>query len=127
MDTLTPDQRRVMMFGQNPKRFGVALARTRKAVLGRNVVMAQVAPGGARLEDNDDDTGLFDAIDDNATAADIAKAGREHLDRYLAAPDERDAHEHLARASAMMSAALSRCARDNQNVTRISRGGGLAS
>ncbi len=122
---LTPDQRRLLTFGRDPGKFDAAVARNRNRFLGRNVVMAQVGPGG-RLESDDDDTGLFDAIDDNATAADIAKAGREHLDRYLAAPDEKDAHEHLARASAMMSAALSRCARDNANVSRISRGRGLA-
>jgi len=115
-----------MTFGRDPGKFDAAVARNRNRFLGRNVVMAQVAPGGARLEDDDHDTGLFDAIDDSATAADIAKVGKGHLEKYLAAPDERDAHEHLARASAMMSAALSRCARDNQSVSRISSGRGLA-
>ncbi len=121
---LTPDQKRLMTFGRDPAKFDAAGARNRNRFLGRNVLMAQVGPGG-RLESNDDDTGLFDAIDDSATASDIAKAGKAHLEKYLAAPDEKDAHEHLARASAMMSAALSRCARDNQNVSRISGGRGL--
>ena len=116
------EQRMAEMHHIEPHRFERELAHMRRNSTGRSAVLCVAGqPNG------DDDTGLFDAIDDNATAADIAKAGREHLDRYLAAPDERDAHEHLARASAMMSAALSRCARDNQNVTRISRGGGLAS
>ncbi len=123
---LTPDQRRLMTFGRDTGKFDAAVARNRTRFAGRNVVMAQVAPGGARLERDDDESGLFDAIDDTATASDIAKAGKEHLEKYLAAPDEKDAHEHLARAGAMMSAALSRCARDNQNVSRISGGRGLA-
>ncbi len=122
--TLTPDQKRLMTFGLKPGQFERSFARNRSRLMGKNMVMAQVGPGG-RLEREDDDTGLFDAIDDNATAADIAKAGKDHLEKYLAAPDERDAHEHLARASAMMSAALSRCARDNQSVSRISSGRGL--
>ena len=122
---LTPDQKRLIMFGQNPARFKAALARNRQAFIGKNVVMARVSPGGAHLE-NDDDTGLFDAIDDNATPADIAKAARDHLDRYLQAPEERDGHESLARAGALCAAALSRCARDTGNIARISRGKGLA-
>jgi hypothetical protein len=113
-----------MTFGRDPRKFAAATARNNR-FLGRNMVMAQVAPGGARLEDDGDDAGLFDSIDDSATAADIAKAGKEHLEKYLAAPDEEDAHEHLARAGAMMSAALSRCARDNANVSSISSGRGL--
>jgi hypothetical protein len=126
MDTLTPDQRRLIMFGQNPERFAVALARTRKAFIGRNVVMAQVAPGGARLDGDDDDAGLFAQIDDDATAADIAKIAREHLDKFLGAPEEKDGHESLARCAALCAAALSRCSRDNANVRRISGGRGLA-
>jgi len=115
-----------MTFGLKPGQFERSFARNlSRLLMGKNVVMAQTGPGW-RLEREDDDTGLFDAIDDNATPSDIAKAGKAHLDKYLAAPDEKDAHEHLARASAMMSAALSRCARDNQSVSRISSGRGLA-
>jgi hypothetical protein len=107
----------------DPRKFERSLAHMRKNGTGRSAILSVAGRDG-----EDEDTGLFGAdIDDNATGADIAKAAREYLDRYLAAPDERDAHEHLARASAMMAAALSRCARDNENVSRISRGGGLAS
>ncbi|MGB3551249.1 MAG: hypothetical protein WA993_11195 [Candidatus Binatus sp.] len=121
---LNKEERRLAeMFKVDPRRMEAGIAHMRKNGSGRSAIMAVAGQPNT----DDDDTGLFDEIDDNATAADIAKAGREHLDRYLAAPDERDAHEHLARASAMMAAALSRCARDNENVSRISRGGGLAS
>ncbi len=123
--TLTPDQKRLMTFGLKPGQFERSFARKLSRLMGKNMVMARVGPGG-RLEREDDESGLFDAIDDSATAADIAKAGKAHLEKYLAAPDEKDAHENLARASAMMSAALSRCARDNQNVSQISSGRGLA-
>src|SRR5271169_5555724 len=98
--TLTPDQRRLMTFGLDPRKFDAAVARNRIRFLGRNMVMAEVGPGG-RLKSDDDETGLFDEIDDSATAADIAKAGKAHQDKYLAAPDEKDAHEHLARAGEM--------------------------
>jgi hypothetical protein len=105
----------------DPRKFERSLAHMRKNGTGRSAIMSVAGqPNG------DDDTGLFDEIDDNATAADIAKAGRDHLDRYLAAPDEKDGHESLARAAALCAAALSRCARDNANVSRI-KGGGLAS
>ncbi len=121
---LNKEERRLAeMFKVDPRRMEAGIAHMRKNGSGRSAIMAVAGQPNT----DDDDTGLFDEIDDNATAADIAKAGREHLDRYLAAPDECDAHEHLARASAMMAAALSRCARDNENVSRISRGGGLAS
>ena len=106
---------------RDPRTFAAKVAQMSKRVLAGNRVMCV-----ADQPDTDDDTGLFDAIDDNATASDIATAGKEHLDKYLAAPDEKDAHEHLARAGAMISAALSRCARDNANVSKISSGQGLA-
>lgn len=80
MDTLTPDQRRLMTFGLRPGQLERDVARHRARLLGKNMVMAQVAPGGARLEADDDDTRLFDAIDDSATAVDIAKAGKAHLE-----------------------------------------------
>jgi hypothetical protein len=35
------------------------------------------------------------------------------LNRFIKAPGAKNAHEHIARASAMCSAALSRCARDS--------------
>ncbi len=103
---LTKEEQRLRdMFKCEPHRFEATLARLRKTGMGRAAIMAV-----AGRPDSEDDTGLFDAIDDSATASDIAKAGKAHLEKYLAAPDEKDAHEHLARASAMMSAALSRCA-----------------
>ena len=124
MDTLTPDQRRLMTFGLRPGQLERDVARHRARLLGKNMVMAQVAPGGARLE-ADDESGLFDEISEDADASKIASEGKKHLERFLAAPEEKDAHEHLARASAMLAAALSRCARDNANTSKINSGRGL--
>jgi hypothetical protein len=58
--------------------------------------------GGA----DDDDTG-------GSTAAELCAQAQEHLNRFIKAPGAKNAHEHIARASAMCSAALSRCARDS--------------
>jgi hypothetical protein len=116
------EQRLCVMFKCEPHQFEARLARMRKAGMGHAAIMSTAG----QPDTDDDDSGLFDAIDDSATAMDIAKAGKAHLDKYLAAPDEKDAHEHLARAGAMMSAALSRCARDNANASKISSGRGLA-
>jgi hypothetical protein len=109
------------MARRDPHTFAGKVAQMRKRALDGNRVMCV-----AGQPDTDDDEGLFSDIDENASAADIATAGKEYLDKYLAAPDEKDAHKNISRAIAMLSAALSRCARDGQNVSKIASGQGLA-
>ena len=103
---LTPDQKRLMTFGHDPDKFAAALARNRKAFIGGNVVMAEVRPGG-RLDTGDDD----DEISDDATPAEICAKVKTHIDRFLAAPDAEESRKHLGYASALMSAAMTRCGR----------------
>ena len=87
------------------------------------------APGGfAIFADRRKDPNYSEAAEDESLdAAQCAAQAKEHLDRFLAAPHETDAHEHLARCGAMVSAALSRCARDSGQAARIARGMGLHS
>jgi hypothetical protein len=59
------------------------------------------------------------------TAAEMAQEAKNHLDKFLAAPYEENAHSHLARAAAMSSAAISRCAREAESHAKIASGRGL--
>lgn len=59
------------------------------------------------------------------TAAKMAQEARDHIDKFLADPNEEKALEHLARAGGMTAAALSRCARDGELRAKVASGRGL--
>jgi len=75
------------------------------------VVMCQVS--GARVVRMD---GL-DSDGGSSTAEEMAAEAIGHLQRFRDNPKAKNSHEHIARASAMCSAALARCARDNAERT----------
>jgi hypothetical protein len=65
----------------------------------------------ARMNGSDSEVG------GGSTAAEMAAQAQQHLQNFIDAPGAENAHEHIARASAMCSAALSRCARENAERT----------
>ncbi len=84
-------------------------------------------PGGfaifadRRKDPNFDDAANFDRMD----AAECASQAKEHLQKFLDAPNDEDSHQSLARCGAMVAAALSRCVRDQANYRKIEKGAGL--
>jgi hypothetical protein len=90
------------------RRRQVALS-SRETETAGGFVMAQVQPDGriARMNGSEDSNG------DSSTADEMAAEAMGHLQKFRDNPKAKNAHEHIARASAMCSAALSRCARDN--------------
>jgi hypothetical protein len=58
-----------------------------------------------------------DSDGDSSTAEEMAAEAMGHLQRFRDNPKAKNSHEHIARASAMCSAALARCARDNAERT----------
>jgi hypothetical protein len=57
----------------------------------------------------------------SSTAEEMAAEAMGHLQRFRDNPKAKNSHEHIARASAMCSAALARCARDNAERTSSMR------
>jgi hypothetical protein len=103
------------------KRGQVALSSSRDTETAGGFVMSRVGFDGhiVRMNGSDDSDG------DSSTADDMAAEAMDHLQKFRDNPTAKNAHEHIARASAMCSAALSRCARDNADMSRISSGRGL--
>jgi hypothetical protein len=107
------------------RRGQVALSSREKQTAG-GFVMCEVAPGGRGLVhmsgSDGDDAGLGD---ENMSAKDCGMAAQDHLKKFLDGPNEPDAHEHIARAAAMLAAAGSRLAGEAKKHAKIASGAGL--
>jgi len=90
------------------RRRGTVAMRANQVETAGGVVMCQ-ARDGRMVSMSDSDGG--DA--NGSTAEEMAEQAQQHLQRFRDNPKAKNSHEHIARASAMCSAALSRCARDN--------------
>jgi hypothetical protein len=102
------------------RRRQVSLSSREKETAG-GYVMCEVGHGG-RLVRMD---GSAIGEDENMDAVQCATEAKGHLDKFLSDPHDEDSHESLARCGAMISAALSRIARDKGQAARIASGMGL--
>ena len=90
------------------RRGTAAMRANRDDRVGGGTVMCRVEGGRVVRMDAADGDG-----DDSSTPAEMCAQAQEHLNHFIKAPGAKNAHEHIARASAMCSAALARCARNN--------------
>jgi len=93
------------------RRRQVALS-SRETETAGGFVMCEVQRGDdggriVRMSGSDDSGG------DSSTPDEMCAEAIGHLQKFRDNPKAKNSHEHIARASAMCSAALSRCARDN--------------
>jgi hypothetical protein len=85
---------------------------TRQTGMGGGVVMCETSGDRVvRMNGSDVDAG------GSSTADEMAAEAMGHLQKFRDNPKAANSHEHIARASAMCSAALARCARDNAERT----------
>ncbi|MGA6974489.1 MAG: hypothetical protein WBY93_22875 [Candidatus Binatus sp.] len=102
------------------RRRQVALS-SREEVTAGGFVMSKVGPGGRLVSMSGSAVGE----DENMDATQCAAEAKGHLEKFLSDPQDEDSHESLARCGAMVSAALSRIARDKGQAARIASGMGL--
>jgi hypothetical protein len=99
---------------------GVALSSQGKETAG-GFVMCEVGRDGRLVRMS----GSAIGEDENMDAVQCAAEAKGHLEKFLSDPHDEDSHESLARCGAMISAALSRIARDKGQAARIASGMGL--
>jgi hypothetical protein len=106
---MTPDQVRLLGGAEHLAAIRRRIARDGTAIMAAGHVTPAVR---SSVYDDEDD------LDDNATAPQLVTASLRHLNKFLAAPDAEDGSDHLAYAAALLSTALSRCARSAQASAR---------
>jgi hypothetical protein len=99
------------------RRERIALNAPRRATAGGFVICAA---------DRRTEPGYDPAADDSLDARACVAAAQEHLQNFMTDSDAADAHEHIARASAMLAAAASKLAGEARDHARIASGRGLA-